>query len=968
MGIQDPIVIAPATLGLQPLSQETLQRKYLVNGPTTQDQLNVTVANAIAAREANSEFWAKKFVWLLESGFCGGGRIMASAGRNVLATLINCFVQPVGDSMNVPDHNAYPGIYTALGEASETMRRGGGEGYNFSHIRPKGAWVKGTNSRASGPLSYMDVFDTSCSTVESAGARRGAQMGILNVSHPDILDFIQAKREASRLRNFNVSVALSDAFMQAVKADGMWELTHEAQPHPSFAADAHQRADGQWVYKTVRAREIWDQILKSTYQYAEPGVIFMDRVNRMNNLWYAEKIEACNPCGEQFLPSYGCCCLGSTLLTHFVVNPFTPKAYFDFAAYAEAVAVGTRFLDNVLDATVWPLEKQRDEAQAKRRIGQGYTGLADVMLMLGITYGSDESVELTRNVTQTLRDASYRASVQLAAEKGPFPLFDAGKYLKGRFAKNLPEDIRTGIANHGIRNSHLLSIAPTGTMSLAFGDNCSNGIEPAFAFVYRRNVRQEDGSVKQDPVWDHATRLYAAMHPQAQITGEESHAELRKKLPKQFVATPDLTVDDHLKVMAAAQEFIDSSISKTINCPESMSFEDFGDVYTRAYEMGLKSITTYRPSPERGAVLVAANDAKASKTDTAKADPDRRLTIKPAADAAIGQLRWPKRPVTLDGSPSWTFAVNGCPQGNFAVTVAHFENGVNHPFEAWVQGAEAPRGLTAIAKLLSMDMRCKDRRWLKAKLHALKKADGGEFDLAMPPNGGLRRVGSATAALATLVEYRCNSIGYFDGSTDELESPMLGTLACAKEPDVAPEGEIPWMAKVVNQSAGDDLRVFLREVELEDGSRFPLSIWFAGKYPKEWDGLCKLLSRDMWVCDHRWIAEKLRSLAKHQEPQRDFWAPVPGSEKQAVYPSTLAYIAALILARYRSIGILDADNAPVAQRGLFREEQDEGVKVSDNHGVGRGYKDCPSCGSHKSIHKVGGCDQCASCGHVGSCG
>ncbi|MBK9497007.1 MAG: adenosylcobalamin-dependent ribonucleoside-diphosphate reductase [Xanthomonadales bacterium] len=948
--IESATVVANPADELQPVSADYLAKKYLKPGETP-DTAKTRVANAVAM---GNELDAKRFKALLDGGFTGGGRIMSAAGTDTVATMINCFVQPVGDAM-VGEVDGVPGIMTALAEAAETMRRGGGVGYNFSAIRPPGAWVHGTNSRAGGALSYMDLFDAACKTVESAGARRGAQMAVLDIAHPEIEGFITAKAmDGNRWRNFNVSVGISDAFMEALETGADWQLVHQAEPHPDLT-DVVRREDGMWVYKTVKASELWEVITRSTYETAEPGVIFADRVNDENNLGYIETLNATNPCGEQNLPPYGCCDLGSVNLTRYVIAPFTRMARFDFDGFAAEVPEAVRFLDNVLDATVWPLEKQKAEAQAKRRIGIGYYGLGSALLMLGVRYGSDESVAFTERVTRTLMEAAYNASVDLAIERGPFPALETEKYLNSGFAKRLPEEIRDRIKKHGIRNSHLLSIAPTGTMSLTWGNNASNGIEPVFALTYKRNVRQPDGSTITVDVEDYAYRLYRMM-------GLDT-----ARLPNHFAVTRDLTPEDHMRVMAAAVPYIDASISKTINCPEEMSFEAFGDVYRSAYRMGLKSITTYRPNPKRGAVLI---DTSASSTDAEQevtaTDPDRRLIVKPAQGLTEGMLRWSKRPSTPGGSPSWTFPINS-PEGRFAITVAEYQNGVNHPFEVWVMGAEAPRILPAIAKVLSADMRTKDPRWLQEKLHALSKTQGSAFVLPMPPEGTPKRANSAAAALAMLVDYRATQLGYLTEETHQLESPMLMAMASRREPK-ADQGSQARYWDIRNDNTGDDFVLMVKEADLADGSRFPISVWAAGTYPKALDGLLKLLSIDMRVSDVEWIGRKLQGLVDHPEPMGDFRAAIPGKEQGSmVYPSTVAYIATILLSRYRQLGLLDADNKPQHQTRLFMIEQ----AASEVHLPlvrATGQKDCTVCGGVKTVVKRDGCSVCEACGDIGSCG
>ncbi|HEY9207506.1 MAG TPA: adenosylcobalamin-dependent ribonucleoside-diphosphate reductase, partial [Acidovorax sp.] len=470
-----------STSSLQPISLDVLREKYLKPGETSAEDLYRRVARALASVEAPDlrDKYETLFLENLHAGAIGAGRIMSAAGTDIQATLINCFVQPVGDCIQGVDDEGFPGIYEALREAAETMRRGGGVGYDFSRIRPKGAQVKATASVASGPCSYMNVFDQSCSTVESAGARRGAQMGVLRIDHPDVHEFITAKRTPGRWNNFNVSVGVSDAFIEAVQQGLPWELVHRARPGATaMAQGAHQRADGMWVYATVQARALWDTIMKSAYDFAEPGILFLDHINEDNNLNYCEDIAATNPCGEQPLPSYGCCDLGPVILTRFVRRPFGFDGLpsFDFEAFEKVVALQVRALDNVLDVTFWPLPQQRDEAMAKRRIGVGFTGMGNTLAMLCLRYDMQEGRAMAARIAAAMRDAAYLASVELAREKGAFPKFEAEPYLAaGTFASRLPEPIKDAIRTHGIRNSHLLSIAPTGTVSLAFADNASNG-------------------------------------------------------------------------------------------------------------------------------------------------------------------------------------------------------------------------------------------------------------------------------------------------------------------------------------------------------------------------------------------------------------------------------------------------------------------------------------------------------------
>jgi len=935
----------------QQVTLDVLLEKYAKGDEKNVEAVRRRVARALAAVEKDPPRWEPVFYEALENGFIPGGRVNSAAGTQLQATLINCFVQPVGDSVS-ETIDGRPGIYVALKEAAETMRRGGGVGYDFSAIRPRGARVRGTDSTASGPVSYMRVFDKSCETVESAGSRRGAQMGILRCDHPDIEDFVHAK-DHGELANFNVSVAVTDAFMNAVESDGDWELVHKQPPAPDFEGAPAQRPDGLWVYRRVRARELWREIMESTYDHAEPGVFFLDHANKDNNLSYVESIESSNPCAEQPLPPYGCCCLGSINLTPFVREPFSTRARFDFEAFGKVVRPAVRMLDNVLEATVWPLEQQQDEARAKRRVGLGFTGLGDALIMLGLRYDTEEARRMGANIAEAMRDESYAASVGLAREKGGFPLLDAERYLAApHFASRLPERLKDEIRAHGIRNSHLLSIAPTGTISLAFADNASNGIEPPYAWTYQRKKRLSDGSMKTYDVEDHAWRLYR------HLGGDMEH------LPGAFVTAMDITALDHMRMVAAVAPYVDSAISKTVNVPENYPYEQFKDLYLEAWKAGLKGITTYRPNKVLGAVLSVAPEAEQpSDLDTSA---DRRIRLEAAPQPALASLRWPGRPKLAAGNPSWTYMVES-PFGQFAIFVGHVENGESFPFEVWVNGAEQPRGLGAVAKTLSMDMRAQDKAWLKMKLEILARTAGDDaFDCPMPPDGELQRAPSLVAAFARIVRFRVDELGAL--SKLDGNSPVLEALFARKEPKTGTDGTMSWTVDVLNPRAGDDFLLILKELMLPGGHRRPYSVWMAGEYPRALDGLCKLISLDMRVIDPAWIGMKLRKLLNYAEPLGDFMARVPGESRQQNFPSTIAYCARLIIHRYSMLGVLDERGYPLSEMGVLEIPEDDRMPVREGaayrvlHG-----KRCAECGNAAVIHKDG-CEFCTACGAIGACG
>ncbi|MCV2356948.1 adenosylcobalamin-dependent ribonucleoside-diphosphate reductase [Paucibacter sp. B2R-40] len=965
------VAVAPASaLPAQDISAEVLLEKYAKGDERTLDELRQRVARALAqaeAPEARAE-WEARFLDAQRRGFVPAGRINSAAGTELSATLINCFVQPVGDSI-ASSEDGHPGIYTALTEAAETMRRGGGVGYDFSRIRPHGAWVGSTQSSASGPVSYMRVFDRSCETVESAGSRRGAQMGVLRCDHPDVEEFIRAKDKGD-LKNFNISVGVTDQFMQAVEADGEIELTHKAEPgQKQVEAGAYQRADGQWVYRKLKARALWDEVMRSTYDHAEPGVLFLDRINVDNNLHYCESIAATNPCAEQPLPPYGCCCLGSVNLTCFVRDPFGPNASFDEEGYAEVCRVATRMLDNVLDVTPWPLPAQQQEARNKRRVGLGFTGLGDTLVMLNQRYDTEAARDVARRLSEVMRDAAYEASADLAIERGAFPLFNADLYLSGgNFASRLPNGLKDKIRTQGLRNSHLLSIAPTGTISLAFADNASNGIEPAFSWSYTRKKRMADGSFKEYAVEDHAWRLYRHMF------GKDA------PLTDAFVTALELSAADHAAMVAAVAPFVDTSISKTVNVPADYPYADFQDLYTDAWKAGLKGLATYRPNSILGSVLsvepTAVKEPEALKPVLADGS-NQRMLVSRLPNAVLASLRWPSRPELPGGNPAWSYMIRH-PHGDFALFVGELPAegpdaglfGKNLPFEVWVNGAEQPRGLAAVAKTLSMDLRTNDAAWLRLKLDALATvAEERAFEMPIPPSGESRLFPGVVAATAAVIRWRCEQLGALqDGGA----TPVIDAMFSREEPRTSTMGTLAWAVDVDNPATNEQFTLTLKEVSLptpEGGFvTRPCAMGFSGNYPKALDGMARLLSLDMRVMDPAWIGMKLRKLLNVGEPLGHFMAPVPtltGERRQQIWPSTVAYVARLIIHRYAMLGVLDEQGLPLVEMGLLQApiaKAHVGEKVQAMAG-----KPCPECGNSTMIHKDG-CDFCTACGYVGQCG
>ena len=693
----------------------------------TVEQTWERIAGALAEAEKDPKAWGPKFYSALEDfKYLPAGRITAGAGTARQVTLFNCFVMgTVPDSMG--------GIFEMLKEAALTMQQGGGIGYDFSTIRPKGAGVKGVAADASGPLSFMDVWDAMCRTIMSAGSRRGAMMATMRCDHPDVEDFITAKSDPARLRMFNMSVLITDPFMEAVKADKPWDLVFKGQ-----------------VYRTVQARALWDAIMTGTYNYAEPGVIFIDRINQSNNLNYCETIAATNPCGEQPLPPYGACLLGSINMARLVADPFEANARLDVPNMAELVATAVRMMDNVVDTSLFPLEAQRAEAQAKRRIGLGVTGLADALLMVGLRYGSEEAARQTDEWMHAIARAAYLASVELAKEKGAFPLFDAEKYLASGTMQNMDADVCDAIRKHGIRNALLTSIAPTGTISLYAG-NVSSGIEPVFAYAYTRKVLQKDGSRTEEEVVDYAVQMWRDLKGDA-------------PLPDYFVNAQTLAPLDHVRMQAAAQKWIDSSISKTINCPEDISFDDFKEVYMAAWDQGCKGCTTYRPNDVTGSVL-SVSEGKTPSEEPAQLHID-------GEGAEVVYMSEPlDRPTELDGA---TYKLKW-PDSEHAIYITVNDviiAGHRRPFEVFInsKNMEHFAWTVALTRMISaVFRRGGDVSFVVEELKAVFDPRGGAWMQG-------KYVPSILAAIGGVIEKHMVATGFLAGEGMGLKSDPHGDV------------------------------------------------------------------------------------------------------------------------------------------------------------------------------------------------
>ena len=706
------------------LAEEIWSAKYRFTTPEGDGDPSIEatiarVADAVSETEAPElrDYWRERFVdALTDFKFIPAGRILAGAGTGRAVTLFNCFVMGT-----IPD--SLEGIFAHLREASITMQQGGGVGMDFSTIRPSGSQVLGVGAQASGPLSFMDCWDSMCRTVMSAGQRRGAMMGCLRIDHPDIEAFIDAKRDPARFRNFNLSVLVTDDFMKALTADADWPLIFKGE-----------------VHRTVSAKDVWERLMRATYDTAEPGVIFVDRVNQQNNLAYCEQISASNPCGEQMLPPYGACLLGSINLARLVENPFEPDARIDEAQLADLTRTAIRMLDNVIDISGYPLPQQEAEAKAKRRIGLGITGLADALLFCGTAYGSGPAVALTQSWLEVIKREAYRASAEIAAEKGPFPLYDP-IMLEAPNLTGLDEETRALITEHGLRNGCLTSIAPTGTTSLLAG-NVSSGVEPVFAYSYTRRIRQPDGTTREEAVEDYAMQAWR------RLKGDEAAPPADT-----FVSAQTLTPSDHLTMQAAAQALIDSSISKTINCPEDISFEAFADVYVEGYHLGCKGLTTYRPNAITGSVLSVAGEKPAAVS--------KEIVLEPRAEALHGstyKLKWP------DSAHAVYVTINDVIDGGERRPFEIFVNSKNMEHYAWTLGLT--RMISAVFR------RGGDVSFVPEELKAVFDPRGGAWMQG-------RYVPSLLAAIGGIIERHMTGLA---GEPQMMPAPQSQPMALGTSP------------------------------------------------------------------------------------------------------------------------------------------------------------------------------------------
>ena len=885
------------------------------------------IARALAAVEEVPSKWEAKFYAALEDfRFLPAGRVTAGAGTDRKVTLFNCFVMGT-----IPD--TMEGIFDGLKEAALTMQQGGGIGYDFSTIRPRGAPVAGVAADASGPLSFMDVWDAMCRTIMSAGSRRGAMMATLRCDHPDIEEFISAKSDPARLRNFNVSVLVTDDFMAAVDAGGSWDLVFDGA-----------------VYRTVDARDLWNRIMRATYDYAEPGVIFIDRINAMNNLAYAETIAATNPCGEQPLPPYGACLLGSVNLARLVEAPFTGDAALDNAALEELVAVAVRMMDNVVDASNFPLPQQAAEAQAKRRIGLGVTGLADALLMTGLRYGSDEAAEQTGAWLKQIAEAAYRASAALAAEKGAFPLFDRDAFLASASLAGMNEEVRDAIAEHGIRNALLTSIAPTGTISLYAG-NVSSGIEPVFAYVYTRKVLQKDGSRTEEEVVDYAVSLWRQIHGDAPF-------------PDHFVNAQELAPEDHVRMQAAAQAWVDSSISKTINLPEDISFEAFKDVYRLAYETGCKGCTTYRPNAVTGSVLsitadrVEGGDDPGSRLRSAIKNSSRKNDAAVAEASGIDKSNLSKmlsgeRGISAENARKLASALRVSPAWLLYGEQDHrIDEGPDLPpantIASRIEAAAAAVDIEDIPTLADRAGVDPDR---------IASWDDGK----KPTNRDARAVAEVLGVTSRWLLFG-EGDGPVDsgGDTPEAATAVPEVVSHGGADPAAPHGDVVYISEPLDRPQALEGQTYKLKwpdsnhaiyITLNDivvgGHRRPFEIFINSKNMEHFAWTVALTRMISAVFrrggDVSFVVEELKAVF---DPRGGAWM------EGKYVPSILAAIGGVIERHMIAIGFLEGEGL-----GLKSDPRAEVVNLPGHRGAA-----CPACGQY-DLAMIEGCETCLNCGH-----
>ncbi len=747
---------------LQPISQQIWDQKYKLITPNSEITNDNVVEDtwtriAQACAKADRTLYGKAkgvstnkvnqykkdieqlyYAALEDFKFLTAGRITAGAGSGRQVTLFNCYVMGT-----IPDDLG--GIFSMLKEAALTMQQGGGIGYDFSPLRPQGAPVKGVDADASGPLTFMDVWDTMCKTIMSAGSRRGAMMATMDCTHPDVMQFVEAKKDPLRLRMFNVSVLASDDFMRAVENDEEWVLKHKIKPTKRVTYKGHNQINGEYIYEIIKARELWESIMKSTYNQAEPGIIFIDTINKQNNLWYMEDIRSTNPCGEQPLPPYGACLLGSVNLPKFVQNAFKDKAYIDDAQLSTTVKAAVQMLDGVIDVSIFPLPQQEAEAKEKRRMGIGVTGLADMLFMMGYKYGSRDAAVETERVMKLITIAAYEESIKLAKQFGPCPATNTTakrkKFINSGFMAKMPDYIKRGIYDHGIRNALLTSIAPTGTISLYAG-NVSSGGEPIFAPEYTRKVLNHDGTKRDEKVMDYAIQKY---HEFLDAQGWDKDPDLTGERAKCLVTAQTLTPHDHLVMQAALQKWVDSSISKTINCPEDITFDEFQDIYMAAWKMGCKGCTTYRPNDVTGSVL--------SVEDKVEDTPFPNFNDVPEPVDTDNNVI--PRPDVLSGS---SYKIRWENQATY-VTINDTINsaGKTIPFEIFInaKNMEHFQWTVALTRMISaVFRRGSDVNFVVEELKSVMDPNGGQFV------AGKGYIPSFIALLGDVVETHLKNIGY----------------------------------------------------------------------------------------------------------------------------------------------------------------------------------------------------------------